>query len=74
VELGGAGIFRPEVVIPLLGEDIPVLAWGQGMARIMSAYYGLKDIRDIYKNDLEDLKTKKVWFMKEEEYGDNISE
>ncbi|MEK6920304.1 MAG: phenylalanine--tRNA ligase subunit alpha, partial [Nanoarchaeota archaeon] len=30
VELGGAGIFRPEVVVPLLGADIPVLAWGLG--------------------------------------------
>ena len=28
LELGGAGIFRPEVVVPLLGEYVPVLAWG----------------------------------------------
>lgn len=74
IELGGSGIFRPEVVIPLLGEDIPVLAWGQGMGRIMMAYYGLKDIREIYKNDLEELRAKKVWFMKEEEYGKHPGE
>jgi len=35
VELGGAGIFRPEVVKPLLGKDIPVLAWGPGFDRII---------------------------------------
>ena len=53
IELGGAGIFRPEVVIPLLGEDIPVLAWGNGLGRIISRYYDLTDIRDLYKNDLK---------------------
>ena len=33
IELGGSGIFRPEVVQPLMGEPIPVLAWGLGMER-----------------------------------------
>ena len=36
LELGGAGIFRPEITIPLLGENIPVLAWGQGFDRIIT--------------------------------------
>ena len=44
VELGGAGIFRPEVVVPLLGEDIPVLAWGPGFDRPLIQNYGIKDI------------------------------
>ncbi len=57
IELGGAGIFRPEVVVPLLGEDIPVLAWGLGIGRILMDYYGLQDVRDLYNNDLEQLKT-----------------
>lgn len=61
VELGGAGIFRPEVVEPLLGKAVPVLAWGQGMERIMMSYYGFKDIRDLYKNDLKTLRTIKLW-------------
>ena len=52
VELGGAGIFRPEVTQPLLGHAIPVLAWGQGMERIITSYYEITDLRDIYKNDL----------------------
>lgn len=63
VELGGAGIFRPEVVEPLLGKDVPVLAWGQGMERIIPAYYGLSDIRDIYRNDLKQLREMKQWML-----------
>jgi len=61
MELGGAGIFRPEVVVPLLGENIPVLAWGPGFDRIVTQYYQIKDIRDLYKNDLKQLKEMKVW-------------
>ena len=61
IELGGAGIFRPEVVIPLLGEDIPVLAWGPGFDRIIMDYYKINDIRELYKNDLKVLREMKVW-------------
>ena len=61
VELGGAGMFRPEVVIPLLGKDIPVLAWGPGFDRIIMDYYQLTDIRDLYKNDIKQLREMKLW-------------
>ncbi len=61
VELGGSGIFRPEVVEPLLGKAVPVLAWGQGMERIMMSYYKFNDIRQIYNNDLKTLRTVKTW-------------
>ncbi|PIZ52102.1 phenylalanine--tRNA ligase subunit alpha [Candidatus Woesearchaeota archaeon CG_4_10_14_0_2_um_filter_33_13] len=61
VELGGAGIFRPEVVKPLLGFECPVLAWGQGMARIIAEYWKITDIRDLYKNDLKQIKEMKAW-------------
>jgi phenylalanyl-tRNA synthetase alpha chain len=61
MELGGAGIFRPEVVIPLLGEDIPVLAWGLGLERVIASYYNINDIRDLYKNDLAQLREAKLW-------------
>ncbi len=61
VELGGAGIFRPEVVKPLLGFDCPVLAWGQGMARIISEYWNISDIRDLYQNDLKQLRESKLF-------------
>ena len=61
IELGGAGIFRPEVVVPLLGKDVPVLAWGQGLGRIMSDFYSITDIRDLYKNDLKQIREMKIW-------------
>ena len=61
VELGGAGIFRPEVVRPLLGFDCPVLAWGQGMGRIISEYWKITDIRDLYNNDLKQLREMKLF-------------
>lgn len=61
VELGGAGMFRPEVVKPLMGKDIPVLAWGLGMERLIGEYYQITDIRDLYKNDLKQIREMKFW-------------
>lgn len=61
LELGGAGIFRPEVTIPLLGEHIPVLAWGPGFDRTIMDYYQIKDLREMYKNDLGHLRKIKSW-------------
>ena len=62
MEIGGAGIFRPEVTVPLLGEDIPVLAWGPGFDRIIMDFYEIVDLRDMYKNDLKQLREMKAWF------------
>ena len=56
VELGGCGIFRPEVVKPLIGEDIPVLAWGFGLERIITPYYKITDLRELYRNDLKQIR------------------
>jgi len=61
VELGGAGMFRPEVVKPLLGFECPVLAWGPGFDRMIMDYYKINDIRELYKNDLKQLRESKVW-------------
>jgi phenylalanyl-tRNA synthetase alpha chain len=47
VEMGGAGIFRPEVAGPL-GCTAPVLAWGLGLERLAMFRYGLSDIRELY--------------------------
>ncbi len=60
IELGGAGIFRPEVVKPLLGFDCHVLAWGLGLDRVVALRMGLKDIRDLYMSDLDWLRNSKV--------------
>jgi phenylalanyl-tRNA synthetase alpha chain len=61
IELGGAGIFRPEITVPILGEHIPVLAWGQGFDRIIMDYYNIKDLRELYKNNLTQLRKMKFW-------------
>ena len=61
LELGGAGIFRPEVTIPLLGEAIPVLAWGPGFDRMIMDYYKIKDLRELYANNLTKLRKMKYW-------------
>lgn len=61
IEIGGAGIFRPEVVVPLLGEYIPVLAWGPGFDRIIMDKHEITDLREMYENDIKKLRDKKVW-------------
>ncbi|MBX4212501.1 phenylalanine--tRNA ligase subunit alpha [Candidatus Pacearchaeota archaeon] len=60
IELGGAGIFRPEVTLALLGKVTPVLAWGQGLDRIIRDVHKIKDIREMYSNDIQDIRDKKV--------------
>ncbi|MFH1788198.1 MAG: phenylalanine--tRNA ligase subunit alpha [Candidatus Altiarchaeota archaeon] len=60
IELGGAGIFRPEVVKPLLGFDCPVLAWGLGVDRVVALKLGLNDIRSLYVSDLDWLRKNKM--------------
>ena len=52
LELGGAGIFRPEVTEPL-GIESPVLAWGMGLERLAMLVLGLDDIRQLYISDLD---------------------
>ena len=61
VELLAAGIFRPEVTEPLLGKPIPVLAWGPGFDRMIMKIYKIKDLRELYKNDLTKLRKMKFW-------------
>jgi phenylalanyl-tRNA synthetase alpha chain len=54
LEMGGAGIFRPEVTLPL-GCSYPVLAWGLGIERLAMLRFGLSDIRDLYGTNLDSL-------------------
>lgn len=56
VELGGAGIFRPELTRPL-GVREPVIAWGMGIDRLAMFALGVKDIRYLFAQDL-------VWLRK----------
>lgn len=52
IELGGSGIFRPEVG-KILGLKAPAMAWGLGLERLAFLYYDLEDIRSIYNSDIE---------------------
>jgi phenylalanyl-tRNA synthetase alpha chain len=63
VELGGAGIFRPEVTKTLLGFECPVLAWGLGFGRIAVQYYNIQDLRDFNRNDIKQLRSMKKWLL-----------
>jgi phenylalanyl-tRNA synthetase alpha chain len=54
LEMGGAGIFRPEVTLPL-GCNYPVLAWGLGIERLAMLRFGFSDIRDLYRASLDAL-------------------
>jgi phenylalanyl-tRNA synthetase alpha chain len=59
IELGGAGMFRPEVLKPW-NIKYNVAAWGLGLERLLMMILGLDDIRDIYRNDLLFLEERKI--------------
>ena len=56
IELGGAGMFRPELVEPLVGRYVPVIAWGLGIPRVAMQKYKINDIRDLNSQDLDYLR------------------
>ena len=58
LEMGGSGIFRPEVTWPL-GVKKPVIAWGCGLERLLMLRLELEDIRELYDNDLGWLRERK---------------
>ncbi|TFG02331.1 MAG: phenylalanine--tRNA ligase subunit alpha [Promethearchaeota archaeon] len=54
LEMGGSGIFRPEVTYPWgIKNPVRVLAWGLGLERLAMLYFGRKDIRDLYINPVK---------------------
>lgn len=55
IEMGGAGLFRPEVTRPL-GVDVPVIAWGLGIDRMAMVALGIHDIRDLFSTDLDKIR------------------
>ena len=57
-ELGGSGIFRPEVTEPL-GIKEPVLAWGLGIDRMALMHLGLNDLRELFTPDIESVRTRR---------------
>ncbi|MCX8174601.1 MAG: phenylalanine--tRNA ligase subunit alpha [Candidatus Micrarchaeota archaeon] len=59
IELGGAGIFRPEVSIPLC-DRYPVLAWGLSLERPLMLMTETEDIRSFYKSSVGWLKSSRI--------------
>lgn len=60
-ELGGSGIFRPEVT-KAMGIDCPVLAWGIGIDRMALMALGLNDLRQLFCEDIEQVRLRKAKF------------
>ncbi|TXT62549.1 MAG: Phenylalanine--tRNA ligase alpha subunit [Promethearchaeota archaeon] len=54
LEMGGSGIFRPEVTYPWgVKNPTRVLAWGLGLERLAMLKFERKDIRDLYINPIK---------------------
>ncbi|WKC58430.1 phenylalanine--tRNA ligase subunit alpha [Borrelia sp. P9F1] len=53
-ELGGSGMFRPEVTKPF-GVEVPVVAWGIGIDRMALMHLGLNDLRELFTHDIGDV-------------------
>ena len=61
IEIGGAGIFREELLEPF-EINVPVIAWGLGLERFFMTRYGIHDIRELFTEDLKKLREiPKVW-------------
>jgi phenylalanyl-tRNA synthetase alpha chain len=58
-ELGGSGIFRPEVTKPM-GIDVPVAAWGIGIDRMALMALGLNDLRELFSSDIEQVRLRRA--------------
>ncbi|RLI99518.1 MAG: phenylalanine--tRNA ligase subunit alpha [Candidatus Aenigmatarchaeota archaeon] len=55
LEVAGAGIFRPEVVMPL-GIKERVLAWGIGITRFAMIKLKISDLRTLFTKDIDYLR------------------
>jgi phenylalanyl-tRNA synthetase alpha chain len=58
-ELGGSGIFRPEVT-DSLGVNVPVAAWGIGIDRMALMALGLNDLRELFSGDIENVRLRRT--------------
>ena len=57
-ELGGSGIFRPEVSASL-GVNVPVAAWGLGIDRMALMALGINDLRELFSYDIENVRLRR---------------
>ncbi|MDR1212402.1 MAG: phenylalanine--tRNA ligase subunit alpha [Spirochaetaceae bacterium] len=58
-ELGGSGIFRPEVTRSL-SVNVPVAAWGIGIDRMALMALGLNDLRELFSGDIENVRLRRT--------------
>jgi phenylalanyl-tRNA synthetase alpha chain len=58
-ELGGSGIFRPEVT-ESLGVNVPVAAWGLGIDRMALMALGLNDLRELFSHNIENVRLRRA--------------
>jgi phenylalanyl-tRNA synthetase alpha chain len=58
-ELGGSGIFRPEVTASL-GVHVPVAAWGLGIDRMALMALGLNDLRELFSCNIESVRLRRA--------------
>jgi phenylalanyl-tRNA synthetase alpha chain len=58
-ELGGSGIFRPEMT-ESLGVNVPVAAWGIGIDRMALMALGLNDLRELFSYDIENVRLRRA--------------
>ncbi len=61
MELGGAGLLRSEVTLPL-GVKVPVIAWGLGLDRMAMVALGVHDIRELFTDNLDMIRTTRGLF------------
>jgi phenylalanyl-tRNA synthetase alpha chain len=61
MELGGAGLFRPEVTLPL-EVKVPVIAWGLGLDRMAMVALGVHDIRELFTDNLDMIRSTRGLF------------
>ncbi len=59
IEILPAGIFRPELTLPL-GIKVPVMAWGIGIDRLFMIRENVADIRQLFSQDLGWLRSARV--------------
>ena len=59
VEFVGAGVFRPEMTLPL-GIEVPVLGWSIGIGRLAMLKLAIDDIRYLFSDNLEWLRNKEM--------------
>merc|ERR1711924_421133 len=78
IEIGNAGVFRPEMLLPMgLPGDVRVIAWGLSVERPTMLLYGISNIRELFgaKMDVQNHKVNPVaWYRDARRTDDKAAE